>query len=525
MIGAPLQPLRFDPARFDPPVEAQGARSQSRSRSAILAAPGGGPIFSWTFPLPPIDPLLVLARFARPDRPSFFFEKADQDESAVAFGSVWSASASGSGRFEQLRQAIAQAWELALGDRAGEPNLATRLWCAIPFFDQSSDPNADPSTDPSTDPNANATEPTAPNAHSPQPAGVADPTRWTALAATLCLPQWQVARVAGRTQLTVYWRADRQAMGYTTEGNWAAEWQRGQRQAEALRRSLLRLYDHPSPLERSAPRLVAIGPSSDHFSRAARRAIDQIALGNLTKIVLADTIDLTAAQAFAPAALLHNLRQRYAGCYLFAVARGDGRTFLGASPECLVRVAHGQAFADALAGSAPRGDNAEDDRLWGDRLLRSVKDRHEHSLVVNFLRDRLAALGATVETSTSPTLRKLANIQHLHTPITAQLPNHLDPLAVVAALHPTPAVAGLPTAAAMTTIAQLEPFDRGLYAGAIGWLDQAGQAEFAVGIRSALIQGDRARLYAGAGIVAGSDPEHERAEVQLKLRALLSALV
>ncbi|HBL13715.1 MAG TPA: isochorismate synthase, partial [Cyanobacteria bacterium UBA11162] len=191
---------------------------------------------------------------------------------------------------------------------------------------------------------------------------------------------------------------------------------------------------------------------------------------------------------------------------------------------------------DALAGSAPRGKTAMEDANFANQLLSSEKERREHQFVLNFIAQRLSQFGLFPQLPPTPQLLKLSNIQHLWTPIQAELlNNNVHPLEIVAELHPTPAVAGVPTQIAQAQIRRYEPFDRSLYAAPLGWVDYQGNCEFIVGIRSALIETANpaknhtqtycARLYAGAGIVAGSDPNKELAEIQLKLQALLKALL
>jgi menaquinone-specific isochorismate synthase len=202
---------------------------------------------------------------------------------------------------------------------------------------------------------------------------------------------------------------------------------------------------------------------------------------------------------------------------------GRGDHFIGASPERLLTVHQGQLITDALAGSAPRGENAIEDALLANKLLASEKEQREHRAVSDFINQKLRQIGLNPQNSPSRLL-KLSNIQHLWTPIHAKLKPSIHPLEIVAQLHPTPAVAGVPTEIALAQIRHYETFDRSLYAAPLGWIDCQNNSEFIVGIRSALIEGDRARLYAGAGIVAGSDPEKELAEIQLKFQALLKAL-
>jgi menaquinone-specific isochorismate synthase len=178
---------------------------------------------------------------------------------------------------------------------------------------------------------------------------------------------------------------------------------------------------------------------------------------------------------------------------------------------------------EALAGSIRRGGSASEDAALGSALLHSEKDLREQREVLDDILTRLAPLGLKPEYPPQPHLRRLANVQHLHTPIRATLPENIQLLDVLAAMHPTPAVGGSPRDAAVRRIRELEGFPRGLYAGALGWINARGGGEFFVGIRSALVEGARARVYAGAGIVAGSTPEKEFAETELKFKAMLDA--
>jgi menaquinone-specific isochorismate synthase len=181
-------------------------------------------------------------------------------------------------------------------------------------------------------------------------------------------------------------------------------------------------------------------------------------------------------------------------------------------------------FTEALAGSAPRGQSASEDAALTRGLLQSEKDLREHRVVLGSITRRLADLGLKLEHAANPRVLALANVQHLHTPVSAALPAGVHILDLVERLHPTPAVGGTPRDRAVAAIKRLEPFDRGLYAGPLGWVDHRGGGEFFVGIRSALIDGRTATAYAGAGIVAGSDPQKEFAETELKFKALIEAL-
>lgn len=263
---------------------------------------------------------------------------------------------------------------------------------------------------------------------------------------------------------------------------------------------------------------------SNYFKSVVTSALNEIALDKLSKIVIAHTTEIKSTQPFKIVESLSNLRQLHPDCYIFSTSNGEGQYFIGASPERLISVQNRQLVTDALAGSAPRGANNTEDLHLANLLLKNRKEKREHKAVSDFMMDRLRSIGLKPQ-QLPLQLLKLSNIQHLWTPIYAHLPADIEPLEIVALLHPTPAVAGVSTEIACEKIRHYEKFDRSLYAAPLGWVDYEGNGEFIVGIRSALISGDRARLYAGAGIVSGSNPNKEFAEVQLKLQSLLKALV
>lgn len=266
-----------------------------------------------------------------------------------------------------------------------------------------------------------------------------------------------------------------------------------------------------------------------NFEQMVNSVLPVLKKPTLHKVVLADALDVLSASPFNIPASLKALGLAYNDCCIFSLSNGQGPVFMGASPERLLSITTSvngkQLTTDALAGSAPRGDNLQTDQLMAENLLNNPKERYEHQVVVEFIVEQLIKLGLKPKFANSPSILRLANIQHLHTPIQASLPHKLKPLTLVNILHPTPAVAGLPRPLASQLLKTTESFDRGLYASPIGWIDANGNSEFIVGIRSALIDGRQARLFAGAGIVAQSNPRSELAEVKLKLQALLGALM
>ena len=249
----------------------------------------------------------------------------------------------------------------------------------------------------------------------------------------------------------------------------------------------------------------------------------EIRAGEYEKAVLAATREIEAPSAISAGHALARLREDYPHCHLFSYRDGDG-IFLGASPERLVRLEGGRVSALGLAGSARRGATPEEDEAVGDALLRSAKDRIEHEIVVRAIREGLSTLTEDLHAPNQPGLLRLHNIQHLATEISARARAGIDILDLVDRLHPTPAVCGWPPEQARAVIARHERFDRGWYAGPVGWVDAAGQGEFAVALRSALVRGSRAWLFAGAGIMGDSDPSSELAEIELKFRPLTTAL-
>jgi isochorismate synthase len=252
-----------------------------------------------------------------------------------------------------------------------------------------------------------------------------------------------------------------------------------------------------------------------------RAITDSIARGECSKIVAARTCSVSLAGSIRPADLLSELDARHADCVRVLVRPPGAGTLVAATPERLVRRDGGVILCDALAGTV-RHDGRPGEAAA--TLLASAKDRREHDLVVRAIRAALEDTGAVVEAPSEPAIRTLRHVLHLHTPFRATSGSPLHVLELVARLHPTPAVGGTPTDVAVDWIQVHEPVARGWYASPIGWFDLEGDGELAVAIRSGLLVGARAHLWAGAGIVAGSDPDRELAETELKLRAMLGAL-
>jgi menaquinone-specific isochorismate synthase len=470
------------PARQDCFKTPQHLREFLRAYQPSPHTQSADSILSIAVDVPNLDFLRVLEVCSTTDQRYCYFENSQQNSALLGWGTTRWQTFAGADRFAAVQAQIAQWQSQAIvvsdcdDDNAANRDCGLHFFCSFAFFNH---------------------------------VAVASPFP----AASVHLPRWQLRRQAGRTAAVVNLVIDASFDG-TTQSRLL--WQ----EYQALRQVSATPLDWT---DRDPWQVAEIG-SAEGFCEAVETALAQIQSGKFAKIVLARALDVTAPQPLRPVQSLANLRQRYPSCYQFAINNGNGQTFLGASPERLIRLHNRQLETEALAGSAPRGQNPRLDAECATALRASLKEAHEHQLVIDFMVKTLQSLGITPQVG-SASLLQLPHIQHLQTPICAAVPELVHLLEIVGALHPTPAVAGADRAQVLPLIPVLEPFERGLYAAPIGWVDSAGNGEFAVGIRSALVDGHRARLFGGAGIVAGSRPERELAEVYLKLQALLNALV
>jgi menaquinone-specific isochorismate synthase len=419
-----------------------------------------------------LDPLQLLPELATPDGFRFLWDGAPGLCLAAA-GRCNALELSGARRFELAQRfSSASLGRLATPPSLGLPPLARpRVLLAFAFFD-------------------------SPLQQGSGPAGV-----------QAVLPRWQLARQGRQAWL----RLQRTLGGGITARSVAEElWEKARR--------LETIASLPDP--GSGPAAVGIRHGSSWhggYRAAVERAIELVEGGDLTKLVLAVRQQLELDGPLDPLALLANLRGSQPGSCRFLWQQQGGEALLGASPERLLTLRQGLLRSDALAGTAPLGETATD-------LLRSSKDRHEHELVVETITSVLQRAGLAPQRPRHPRLARHGALVHLHTPITARLERSTSfshqPLGLAEALHPTPAVAGLPRREAMAWLRSLEPFERGHYAAPIGWIDSEGDTDLRVAIRSGTLRGQRLELTAGAGLVRGSRAEKELQEVALKLGVL-----
>jgi len=445
----------------------EAARSDGRERLVSISIKVGA-----------LDPLAVLEAIFEPGELHFYAERPNIQTAIAGAEAVLAHEASGPDRFASVRRFIDDVLSrtIAVGD-VEAPFGGPHFFNAFTFLDEVENGEAFPS-------------------------------------ARVFVPRWQVARAGDLTtavaNLLVAPDTD---LATLAERVWRAH-------------GKFKHFDHAGkPVANTGASGLFHTTEAGDFRAAVTGGLAAIAEGAIKKIVLARAQDMRADAPLHPLRLLDGLRERFPECYSFSVANGRGHSFIGASPERLVRISKGTMETEALAGSIRRGGGASEDAALGAALLGSEKDLREHQHVLASIIRRLEPLGIKPEFPAKPALRKLANVQHLHTPVTALMPPEIHLLDVLSRLHPTPAVGGSPREEAVARIRALEGFPRDLYAGAIGWINSRGGGEFLVGIRSALVEGKTARVYAGAGIVEGSDPEREYAETELKFHAMRDALL
>lgn len=456
---------------------------------------------SLALPLPDLDPLQALEQLGGFQVPHFYWEQPSQGLAIAAAHSALQATFRGPQRFSQAQAFVNQQQRrMVLAGERHLPGAQPRFFCSFTFFDQVAEASPFPP-------------------------------------ATLLLPRWQVVR-QGQANRHLHHRLPKDQANSSFVANFRLH--RGQIDRQEAREAwdiycqlqALPRGDSLRAVKRSStilgsPRLQCQfdGEAFESSVAAVLEAIDgSQGQGRLHKAVMAQVLKVLADAPLNPAAAIAALRSRHPDCYSFSVGNGAGAVFLGASPERLIQVQQRHLYTEALAGSAPRGVTPATDIQLAQSLRTSPKELHEHRLVADFIERQLQDLGLTPQREADPQVFQLTGIQHLQTPIHCALPQGIHPFEVLAQLHPTPAVGGVPQRAACEQIEQLEGFERSLYASPLGWIDDQGNCEFCVGIRSALLQGNQAQLFAGAGIVSGSEPAKERAEVELKLRTLLLAL-
>jgi salicylate biosynthesis isochorismate synthase/menaquinone-specific isochorismate synthase len=464
--------------------ERERALLRARLEQAVRRARRGrshGVLAALTVPLPrDVDPSAVALMCRRPGEPWFCSEQPERDGMAIgALGCVVALESRGHTRFDEVAARWRALAREAICDPPDGPRGAGLIACGGFAF---------------------------------APDGGASP-HWSAFApASLHVPEVALARGGDEVLLTVA----ALACADDTADELLA---RVQRRIGELRSGPLALLD-PDPV---GVYTVAASTPPEHYESAVARAVERIRAGALEKVVLAREVQVHAPAPHDVAAIFGVLREGFPACFCFCAGRGED-VFVAASPELLIRRDGMRASTLALAGSARRSaDPSVDDHL-GEQLLRSDKDRREQAIVVRRIEWALRPHSVWVTAAPEPVIVRMANIQHLASPIRAQLRKPIGAVRLAGLLHPTPAVGGEPFDVAEPLIPALEGLDRGWYAGPVGWTDTNEDGEFCVALRCALLSGPLARCYAGVGVVRDSDPAAELAETDVKLGALLPML-
>jgi menaquinone-specific isochorismate synthase len=437
-----------------------------------------------------VDPSAVVCASRREGEAWFVFEQPDRGRAALAaLGEVTSLTASGSDRFA----AVADHWRAMAAAAVGDP--------------------AD----------GGGGGPVALGGFAFAPAG-GDAPHWAGFEpASLIVPEVTLTRREGVQQPV---GEDQHGGVRMTLAAMASPDDLAEELLARLEQRLAELHEQPLPLLDPAPAgryQVASAMPPEHYEAAVAHAVALIEEGEIEKVVLAREVQVHAPRAHDPAAVFGVLREAFPSCFCFCVGRGEA-TLVAASPELLVRREGHRVSTLALAGSTRRSADPAVDAHLGEQLLRDASYREEHGIVARRIERTLRPHAVWVAAASEPELVRIANIQHLATPIRAQLAAPIEALELAGLMHPTPAVGGEPAQPALHWIPALEGLDRGWYSGPVGWTDATGDGEFCVALRCALLRGGVARCYAGNGIVRDSDPARELAETEIKLQALLPLL-
>jgi salicylate biosynthesis isochorismate synthase/menaquinone-specific isochorismate synthase len=429
---------------------------------------------------PDVDPAALAAGSRLASDRWFCWEQPDRGFALAGLGSAISVVSRGEDRFADLAERCARAKQGRVAEEPGElPAGAGPVWSTGFAF---------------------------------SPRGGSDPL-WSSLPPALAtIPEVAVTRGPDGAFMTA-------SVFIEPGSDPAALLKRATGRIGSLREAALTPADpHPSAATRIFGRY-----SPERYEKIVAAAVERIRSTSVDKVVLARELTVEAPAAHDPPALFGALRDLFPSCFCFCVGTGQA-AFVGASPELLVRRSGAVAATVALAGTTSRSaDPAVDDHL-GEAMLRSPKVRDEHAIVARRIERTLRPHAVWVHAESEPFVVKVGNLQHLATPIRAQLAESHSAIALAGFLHPTPAIGGEPRAPALELIQELEGIDRGWYTGPVGWMDAAEDGEFCVGLRSAVLRDREAHLFAGCGIVAESDPTAELQESELKFEALLPLL-
>lgn len=468
----------FSDEGFDSAVNKALQTAKQSERNSILSV---------TVPYENIDPLAVLEILGKDEEFQYYWEHPDEKLALAAGRSLIKLRADGNNRFDTMANAINHVKSsLVEYSKFGHSLAGVHFLGGFSFFDEVSAPE------------------------------------WNRFgAACFVLPEWIFIRDGELSLLTINFQtgADDQPdsihekvssrfFTMSTRLQHATKHKNGDRNNQAS--------THLNILEDES----AAGDWKAYLNKAKSRIID----GEFDKIVLSRQLLVETGGKIHPTRVLNNLRREYPSCYSFMFRPDGNDAFIGSTPERLLSIRSNYVLTEGLAGSISRGKSATEDTILEKQLLNSSKDLEEHLYVVQEVVSRLQQYSDQVNFHQKPGIKKFTNVQHLFTPISAWLKKSYDPIHILGSLHPTPAVGGFPTDKTVSHIHDFEDYDRGWYAGPVGWLNSKGRGEFVVSIRSGLVNDNQANIFAGCGIVSHSDPEAEWEETKLKFIPMLSAI-
>jgi menaquinone-specific isochorismate synthase len=439
---------------------------------------------SYSMYVPDVDPLACIEQLS--DSPDLFYWEHPQTDFAIASGgSLVNLKATGSNRFGEINEQSKQ--------------LRKRI-LSISEFDH------------------NPSEPVLVGGYSFSDHNVH--RMWKNFGAShFSLPEWHILKAGNHVTLTLTVSAHRR-----NPESIISDIQNALNRFTRLYESI-KSYQLPEiQSTASKPNLIQTERSFHDWNEQVNKCKRLIENGTFEKIVIARKLDVKADKQIPVPRVLYYLRQQFPECFIFMIKIDQGPSFIGATPERLVSLKRNMMMTEGLAGSISRGDSASEDVALGHSLLESKKDRSEHDFVVKDIQNNLKRHRVNAEYPQKPVIKKLSNVQHLYTPISAKVTDDISIHKLAEMLHPTPAVGGFPKDEAVPYINEIEEIDRGWYAGPIGWYNLDGSGEFAVAIRSAWILNQTARLFAGCGIVKNSTSENEWEETEMKLLPVLDAL-
>jgi isochorismate synthase len=460
----------------EPVADVAGALEEA---GRATASPSGLSIA--TLPVAAVDPVGLYVAATHAGYEAAFWSRPDQGQALVGVGRAWAAEAEGPDRIAR----VDRAWRAIATDLAGvrTNGAGARTNGAGPLILGGLGFDGDPTADAIWGPFPRA---------------------------SLVLPSITLSMVGEAATLTVA----------LSDGDPPT---RVARRWASLAEESARIDAPDGPGEPAILSIAGEQPDRERWQRVVALFAGAVGRGRLDKVVLARRVDLVTARALDVGAALRSLVEAEPTSAVFAFDRG-GRTFLGATPERLVQTRGSALSTAAIAGSTGRGADAAEDRSLAEALLASDKEREEHEVVVAALRRRLAPLARSLSIASQPGILRMRHVQHLVTEVEGVLREPSGLLALAQVLHPTPAVGGEPTDLALGLISEHEDFDRGWYTGPVGWVGSDGDGELMVALRGAVIEGARASLFAGCGIVADSDPDLEWEESRMKLRTMVEAL-